>query len=521
MRIRLGLCFAFGAAVNACGTEDGSPGSGGGAGSGSGGTAVADSGVGGTTSSGGASAASGAAGGSGDAGASDSGAPDSASACSTRISYGSSWIKGSNHPNAYDDVADKVTWDGSCVADSAGNAIAKLSNGWAPVFKGRNCIIALDYAGACPGVPAACETRITYGPAWQQAPNHPNTFDNVQGVVTWNGHCAGSGGSSIATLSNGWAPHFTGSGACDLAFRHSQCGGLYANPVVDSDCPDPGVTQDGDTYYMACTPGPAYPIRTSKDLVNWNKVGTIFTNANKPSWASGTYWAPEIHKVGTQYVAYFSAKSSSSGTFAIGAASASSPTGPFKDIGKPLVTEPSPGAIDAHYFRASNGKHYILWKVDGNAVGKNTPIKIQELAANGLSRIGSETTILTNTLAWEGPLVEGPWMVERSGTFYLFYSGNGYASAKYGVGVAKSNSPLGPFTKKGAPILSSSAQWSGPGHGAILKGPSGDWVHVYHAWVAGKVQQPPGRVVLVDRVQWVAGWPEMRGAPASRSQPLP
>ena len=150
-----------------------------------------------------------------------------------------------------------------------------------------------------PGVPAACETRISYGPAWQKAPNHPSSYDDVQGVVTWNGHCAASGGSSIATLSNGWAPYFSGSDARDLAFRHSQCGGLYANPVVDSDCPDPGVTQDGDTYYMACTAGPAYPIRTSKDLVNWNKVGTIFTNANKPSWASGTYWAPEIHKVGT------------------------------------------------------------------------------------------------------------------------------------------------------------------------------------------------------------------------------
>jgi beta-xylosidase len=309
--------------------------------------------------------------------------------------------------------------------------------------------------------------------------------------------------------------------ACELSFRYTQCNGLYANPVVDYDCPDPAVLLDGDTFYLTCTPGPNYRILSSKDLVSWTNVGTIFTDANQPSWAVSHFWAPEIHKVGSKYVAYFSAKSAASGTFAIGAATASGPLGPYTDLGSPLVSEPAPGAIDAHYFRASDGKHYILWKIDGNAVGQPTPIKIQELAPDGLSRIGSPTTILTNSLAWEGALVEGPWLVEHSGSFYLFYSGNGYASSSYGVGVARASSPLGPFTKKGAPILSSSGDWAGPGHGAILQGPSGDWVHVYHAWRAGKVNQEPGRILLVDRVQWDQGWPEMRAAPSSRSQPLP
>lgn len=154
-------------------------------------------------------------------------------------------------------------------------------------------------------------------------------------------------------------------------------------------------------------------------------------------------------------------------------------------------------------------------------MGKPTPIKIQELAADGLSVVGSPTTILTNTLGWEGALVEGPWMIERGGTFYLFYSGNGYASPSYGVGVARADSPLGPFTKASGPILTSKGDWAGPGHGSVLRGPSGDWVHVYHAWVAGSVGEAPGRLVLVDRIQWKNGWPFMRGAPSSRSQPMP
>jgi beta-xylosidase len=290
---------------------------------------------------------------------------------------------------------------------------------------------------------------------------------------------------------------------------------------VGEDCPDPGVLRDGGTYYLACTPGWAFPLRSSKDLVHWTSQGTVFTAASHPTWATGLFWAPELHDVGGKFVVYYSAKSGASGTFAVGAGSSASPLGPYADLGKPLLTEPAPGAIDAHYFRAASGKHYLLWKVDGNAVGKPTPIKAQELAADGLSLAGSATTLLGNTLPWEGPLVEGPWMIEHGGYFYLFYSGNGYASPSYAAGVARASSPLGPFTKKGDPILVSKGAWAGPGHGSVVLGPSGDWVHVYHAWVAGKIGQAPGRLTLVDRVQWEGGWPLMRGAPSSRSQPPP
>jgi len=363
--------------------------------------------------------------------------------CTTRITYGSSWFNPPGHSASYDVVKGKVTWDGYCKVDSSGNAYAKLSNGWKPYFKGRNCVIALDYSGSCSGVPTKCGTRVSYGPSWLKAPNHPASHDDLSGALTWDGICHASGSQSWAQLSNGWKPYFSGSNGCDLAFRHTACGGLFANPVVGSDCPDPGVLKDGSTYYMVCTPGPGYPIRSSKDLVHWKYHGPVFTSATKPSWASSHFWAPEMHKVGSKYVVYFSAKRSINNVFAIGAAWSKSPTGPFKDIGKPLVVEPSPGAIDAHYFRASSGAHYVLWKVDGNAVGKATPIKIRPLSSDGLSVTGTAKTILSNTLAWEGALVEGPWMIQQGGYTYLFYSANGYASTSYGVGVARASSPLG------------------------------------------------------------------------------
>ncbi len=178
-----------------------------------------------------------------------------------------------------------MTWDGSCAIDASGNSFATLSNGWKPYFRGRSsCVIALDYSGACNPAPGECATRVSYGPSWIPAPNHPALHDDVLGVLTWDGVCHSSNGQSHAVLSNGWAPHFTGANACDLSFRYTQCGGLFANPVVPRDCPDPGVLKDGATYYLTCTSGgsPAYPIYSSTDLVSWTLRGSIFTNTVKP-----------------------------------------------------------------------------------------------------------------------------------------------------------------------------------------------------------------------------------------------
>ena len=78
-------------------------------------------------------------------------------------------------------------------------------------------------------------------------------------------------------------------------------------------CPDPGVLRDGNTYYMVCTSGTyGYPIRSSPDLVHWTSQGTVFTSASHPTWASGDYWAPEMHAVNGGYVVYFSARASAS-----------------------------------------------------------------------------------------------------------------------------------------------------------------------------------------------------------------
>jgi arabinan endo-1,5-alpha-L-arabinosidase len=449
-------------------------------------------------------------------------AGEAAAPCTTRITYGSPWLHdATTHPTWYDTVAGRVTWDGTCTDDGA-NSFALLSNGYEPYFQGHDaCIVALDYDPSC-GVTTPCTTRVTYGASWLSPPNHPAQYDDVAGRVFSDGACHPSGADAYANLSNGWAPTFAGS-SCELSFEYTQCGGLYANPVIAVDCPDPGVLRDGSQYVLTCTSGDAadaYPIYTSPDLVTWTLRGHVFPAGHWPSWAKSDFWAPEIHVVGGQYVVYFSARDAG-GQLSIGVASASSALGPFVDVGQPLIHDPAMGLIDASEITASDGTPYVVWKEDGNAIGKPTPIHAQPLAAGGLSLAGSPATLITNDEAWEGAVVEGPFMIEHAGSYYLFYSGNSYASSAYAVGVARAASPLGPFTKAGAPILSTGGAWAGPGHCAVVDTPAGDTYMVYHSWEQSAVGGAPGRLVLTDAVEWQNAWPSVPLSPSSTSRPTP
>jgi arabinan endo-1,5-alpha-L-arabinosidase len=479
-------------------------------------------GVSGTTSTAGAAgsqAIAGAAGSQAIAGAAGSGGDPLP--CTTRITYGDRWIRPDGHPSSFDDAAGEITWDGNCTEDGD-NAYAVLSSGWKPYFSGHGCTMALDESG-CPGASPTCTTRIAYGPSWLSPADHPASYDDVSGRVTSEGVCQASGGESFVTLSNGWAPHFAGTSGCLLSLRYSQCGGLYQNPVVSEDCPDPGVIRDGDRYLMVCTGGDGgglFVVRSSSDLVSWTKAGHVFPSGTGPAWGVSSFWAPEVHRVAGKYVAYFTARHQD-GALSIGAAVSDVAEGPYADAGQPLVHE-SMGMIDASRFEDEVGNGYLVWKADGNAVGQPTPIYVQALAADGLSLAGDRVAVITNDLSWEGGVVEGPFVVRRDGTYFLFYSGNAYYNGTYAVGVARSASPFGPYEKHGAPILRSSADWIGPGHCSVVDAPDGDSYVVYHAWQAGHVNgSGDGRLTLVDRIVWDGGWPSVPEAPSSRSRPMP
>lgn len=65
---------------------------------------------------------------------------------------------------------------------------------------------------------------------------------------------------------------------------------IYTNPVQAGDYPDPSVIRVGRDYYATATSsewGPEFPILHSRDLVNWNIVGSVFPK--RPAWSVGNY----------------------------------------------------------------------------------------------------------------------------------------------------------------------------------------------------------------------------------------
>ena len=164
----------------------------------------------------------------------------------------------------------------------------------------------------------------------------------------------------------------------------------YANPVLDADFPDPTVLRAPDgTYYAYATQtkhGDTWvniQLARSSDLRQWFAIGDALPV--KPAWASKTqdFWAPHVTRHGASYVMYYSAKPDTSDErhgLCLGVATANSPRGPFRDIGKPLQCGPGFVNIDPmQYDDPATGKHLLYW---GSGF---EPIKVQELGADLVS----------------------------------------------------------------------------------------------------------------------------------------
>ncbi len=283
----------------------------------------------------------------------------------------------------------------------------------------------------------------------------------------------------------------------------AQTRGVYTNPVIAGDYPDPSVIRVGKDFYATATSSewsPEFPILHSRDLVNWEIVGNVFPL--RPAWSVGNYWAPEIwQENGKIYIFYVARKKD--GPLCIAMATADKPTGPYTDRGALECQEA--GSIDAFPIRDENGKLFVVWKEDGNSVNKPTPIWAQELDLKTYKLTGARKEILQNDPnSWEANLVEGAYIVRRDGWFYMFYAGNACCGREcnYAVGIARSKTLLGEWEKNPAnPILKGNDSWKCPGHGTIVTDENGkDWF-MYHAYDP-KDTVYVGRQALLDEVTW-------------------
>jgi arabinan endo-1,5-alpha-L-arabinosidase len=327
----------------------------------------------------------------------------------------------------------------------------------------------------------------------------------------------------------------------------------YTNPLpiqipgdrrVES-CADPTTiyAPEEQYWYMYCTTDPLndedkngdnfnfhlIPILRSSDLVNWTYMGDAFSA--RPGWVADNagLWAPEIQFLNGQYYLYYAASETDlpGGGSAIGVATSPTPLGPWVDSGAPAV-EPHeapccPGSrrwvFDPEVIEA-DGQLYIFY---GSYFGG---ISARELSADGLHSDPATQEQITIANRYEGPEVE-----YHEGYWYLFVSATDCCRGPltgYSVFVGRSQNILGPYIDRegvsllagrvgGTPVLSMNGnRWVGTGHNDVFEDFDGQWWTVYHAvdrndpYFEGAVGFTK-RPVLLDALDWIDGWPTVRG----------
>jgi beta-xylosidase len=239
---------------------------------------------------------------------------------------------------------------------------------------------------------------------------------------------------------------------------------------------DPFILLDDGVYYAYGTHSDyGIEVYTSTDLKTWKSQGLALSreNTTETQW----FWAPEVYKIGSKYYMYYSANEH------LYVATADSPKGPFKQVGKaPMMEEKS---IDSSLFVDEDGTPYLFFVRfnDGNNVW--------------VAQLNNDyVTLKTETLhpcihvsqSWEqhqvpeGRVNEGPCVIKHNGTYYMTYSANHYMSQNYGVGVATAQHIMGDWTKSaGNPILQRVGGLYGTGHNSMFTDKEGNLKIVFHA----------------------------------------
>jgi len=220
-------------------------------------------------------------------------------------------------------------------------------------------------------------------------------------------------------------------------------------------------TTDGSENWAATS----FSAFSSPDLVSWKDHGVILALDTHVDWAKDEAWAPAIAHRGDTYFLYFTAESN------IGVATATTPFGPFVDLGHPLVAdgEFSGRAIDPSVFVDDDGATYLYWG--------NGEAHVVELNPDMTSFDPSKVVTWTPT-----EFREAPWVHKRLGIYYLSWSVDDTRSADYRVRYATGASPYGPWTDRG--VLLEKVPERGilaTGHHSIANVPgTDDWIIAYH-----------------------------------------
>ncbi|KAF2861827.1 glycoside hydrolase family 43 protein [Piedraia hortae CBS 480.64] len=252
--------------------------------------------------------------------------------------------------------------------------------------------------------------------------------------------------------------------------------------------PDPSVIRMADGWHAFATnafvDGKRIHVQVANtpDFKNWNYRRGYDAMPNLPDWIDKTsprLWAPDVNQLPNgKFIMYYTAAMASKPTLhCVSYAISDHVEGPYSSgPAQPWVCPTDKGgAIDPSGYLDRSGSRWVVYKVDGNAIGHGgvcgntlapivpTPIMLQQVdATDGITKIGSPIQLITNG-KWDGPVVEAPSLTKLGDRYVLFFSSNCFATTKYDVSYATSTHITGPYTKYGPLFVTGSRGMTAPG----------------------------------------------------------
>ena len=257
---------------------------------------------------------------------------------------------------------------------------------------------------------------------------------------------------------------------------------MSGNPLFEGDYADPEGVVFGKTYWIYPTYSAPFKEQlymdcfSSKDLVKWEKHERIIDNS-RIKWLRLALWAPAAVEKDGKYYLFFGANDVHEGEIGgIGVAVADNPAGPFEDLlGKPLIGEIVNGAqpIDQYVFKDKDGSYYMYY-------GGWSHCNVVKLADDFKSIVPFEDGTLYKEVTPKN-YVEGPFMFIRDGKYYFMWSEGGWTGPNYKVAYAISDSPFGPFERRGVILQQDDKIARGAGHHSVVYNErSGKYYIIYH-----------------------------------------
>jgi arabinan endo-1,5-alpha-L-arabinosidase len=283
---------------------------------------------------------------------------------------------------------------------------------------------------------------------------------------------------------------------------------------------DPSTIVKCNGEYWTFITGRNTPSLHSKDLVNWtrgpqaNETPAAWVTKEVPLNRGNDFWAPDVIKVGEQYLLFYSVSSFGKNTSAIGVK-----TNPTLDPNDPAFKWTDGGivvqshesddfnTIDPAAFLDKDGKFWLAFGSFWSG------IKLIELNPKTGLRTSPDSPMVS-LAHWNS--IEAPYVYLHDGKYYLFVSLGMCCrgeNSTYHTRVGRADKVTGPYLDRegrdllvggGTIVVDSETPYIGPGHAGIIEENGKSWFscHFYDGTDRGASK------LSIRPLTWSAdGWP--------------